>query len=363
MKINAKITGIKYQHVFISELKTFDLDDVDINDLPSSCKVNYNDFTVGLSRWVSPKRTRSYPYERVYNTFGTSKRITIIPIIKDEGKEGDRDYIQWDTVSLMSLLDVYVIFSYYNSAERHKTRENKITNQRLDNDQIKQKIKEIKSYHSSALHWNLEEIEESMPELINKVKTSYQEIGRSLGIEFHGERGIENFKDKFMSGVEEFKKFSRSKAEEAQQREAQTVHTAEFLSSDTKSVITIENYLGGQYYFTVDEIMIKDENIYLIESKHSRTATLPSPGDIKDGLLTMILFTNFEDVEVNGNTYTPVPVLKLTSSKINGRLTNDDKITDFESYDNLSKVQRENIKKLIEEANRNNFKLIIEGVE
>ena len=67
-----------------------------------------NEFAV--SWWVSPKRTRSYPYARVYDTLGFSgKKATIIPIIKDEGKDGDRDFLQWDTISLMSLLGVYVI--------------------------------------------------------------------------------------------------------------------------------------------------------------------------------------------------------------------------------------------------------------
>ena len=113
MQIKAKITGIKYQPKLTSKLTKFDLQEIDINNLPANCVITDGKFTFGLSKWVSPKRTRSYPYERVYNTLGTSKRITVIPIIKDEGLKGDRDYIQWDTVSLMSLLDVFVIFTYY----------------------------------------------------------------------------------------------------------------------------------------------------------------------------------------------------------------------------------------------------------
>ena len=58
---------------------------------------------------MSPKRTRSYPYERVYNSLRISKKITVIPVIKDEGAKGDRDFLQWDTISLMSLLDVFVL--------------------------------------------------------------------------------------------------------------------------------------------------------------------------------------------------------------------------------------------------------------
>ncbi|MEM4247619.1 MAG: hypothetical protein QXF14_04885, partial [Candidatus Woesearchaeota archaeon] len=67
--------------------------------------------SLGISKGVWPKRARSYPYERVYNTLNISKKITVIPIVKNEGAAGDSDFIQWDTVSLMSLLDVYVIFA------------------------------------------------------------------------------------------------------------------------------------------------------------------------------------------------------------------------------------------------------------
>ena len=158
MNITAKITGIKYKPKLVNKLVEFDFNYFDINKVPSSCIIKYDNFSFGLSKWVSPKRTRSYPYERVYNTLGTAKRITIIPIIKDEGKGGDRDFIQWDTVSLMSLLDVFVVFAYYNEAEKHMSIYNKITNQKFDNDWIKTKITEIKDYHSSALHWNLKEI-------------------------------------------------------------------------------------------------------------------------------------------------------------------------------------------------------------
>ena len=39
---------------------------------------------------------------------------------------------------------------------------------------------------------------------------------------------------------------------------------------------------------------------------------LPSIGDIKDGLVKMILFTNLEDVKIGDKNYNAKPVLKLT---------------------------------------------------
>lgn len=356
MNITAQITGIKYNPKLTDDLTVFDFNNFNINELPANCLINYDGFSFGLSKWVSPKRTRSYPYERVYNTLGTSKRITVIPIIKDEGKKGDRDFIQWDTISLMSLLDVFVVFAYYKTAEKHKTRANKITNQQFDNELIKQKISEIKNYHSSALHWNLKEIKESFPDLIQKAKTSYNTIGKQLAVEFHNEQGIDKFAKQFNNGVKDFMKTSRLKAEEAQNREVQTVQPKEALSTLTKATITIENYLGGKYYFTTDEIRIEKDKIYLIESKHSKNSILPSIGDIKDGLLKMILYTNLKNVSINDNNYTAIPVLKLTSSK----LPTDISKSEIETNTVLNKSQKEILNKLFVEANENGFELIIE---
>ena len=64
--------------------------------------------------------------------------------------------------------------------------------------------------------------------------------------------------------------------------------------------------------------------IYLIEGKHTTTGNLPSEGDIKDGLIKIILFTNLENVD--GEEYKPVAVLKLTTSyKFNEKLLNKSK--------------------------------------
>ncbi len=61
----------------------------------------------------------------------------------------------------MSLLDVYVIFAYYNKAIKHPRRENKITKQEFDNEYVKSKIMRCTlTYSSSALHWNLKEIKD-----------------------------------------------------------------------------------------------------------------------------------------------------------------------------------------------------------
>jgi len=117
MDLSANIKGIKYKPFLCRDLEIFEFSELE-KALASSTsfvlKINKEN-RVAISWWVSAKRTRSYPYARVYDTLGFSgKKITIIPIVKDEGKEGDRDFLQWDTVSLMSLLGIYVIVAYYN---------------------------------------------------------------------------------------------------------------------------------------------------------------------------------------------------------------------------------------------------------
>lgn len=365
MNISAKITGIKYKINCADILPEICLKDLDINSAPSCFLLSDKQCNYGISKWVSPKRTRSYPFERVYNSLNIPKRITVIPIIKDEGLKGDRDFIQWDTVSLMSLLDVYVILAYYNDAVIHRSMENKITDQKFDNNYVKKKIMEISDYHSSALHWNLKEINETLPSLIDKVQGTYNRLEKELKISFHNPKGIQRFKDHFLRGVSDFMAASRNKAKEAQNRERHTLQPKEFLSTSTKATITIENYLGGKYYFTTDEVSIVDNKLLLIEGKHSSNSKLPSIGDIKDGLLKMVLYCNLDDLKIEDNVFIPKPVLKLTSTNISGKISSLSSIAEIEKFKlsaGLSKNNNEFIDKLFSEAVANNFEVIIEGV-
>jgi len=345
MDLSAKIKGIKYKPFLCRDLEIFEFNDLE-KALASSAsfilKINKEN-KVAISWWVSAKRTRSYPYARVYDTLGFSgKKITIIPIVKDEGKEGDRDFLQWDTVSLMSLLGIYVIIAYYNEAEPSKRYKNKITNQRFDTNYLKEQIKNILSYQSDALHWNIAHIDNA-GRIGQKALEAYDKISKKLKVEMHSRQSAERRINELLKGKEEFMSLSRTLAEKAQRRERLTVQPKENLSG-TKAIITIQNYLGGFYYFTADEVEVKGNNVFLIEGKHSKTNSLPSLEDIKDGLLKMILFTNLEDVKADGEKYKPIAALKLT-------------VENHFNENQLSSSQREILKLLREEAKNNNFQI------
>lgn len=347
MHITAKIKEMKYTPMLCRELNTFDFNKLDTalsKDTTFILKIDEkNSFAV--SWWRSAKRTRSYPYSRVYDSLSfAGKKITIIPIFKDEGKDGDRDFLQWDTISMMSLLDVYVIIAYYGDASQSSRYEKKVTNQIFDVEYIKNLIKELISYKSSALHWNVSQADKVW-EIGKKAFESYQTISKKLGVKMHSEKSAEKRIAELKEGKEHFMKFSRELAESAQRRESVTVQPKENLSG-TKGTITITNYLGGNYYLTVDEIELHEKSVYLTDAKHTKNGNLPSLLDIKDALLKMTLFANLENVQVDGKDYKPVPIVKLT---IGGK---------FETY-KLNESQKKIWELIKKEAKLNRFRISV----
>jgi len=349
IKYKQKLSDTKYEEYDISGLK---------KALEKESKFLLNVDTINkivVSRWVSAKRTRSYPYARVYDILPyAGKKIAVIPIYKDEGRDGDRDYLQWDTISLMSLLGVNVIISYYNKADKKKNYENKITNQRFDVEHVLSEIKKLVSYKSCALHWNLEQVA-NITDLLQTAVESYKKISSVTKVNMHLEQEISEKIKLLKENKENFINMSRKASEKAQSREILTIQPKEKINSDEKSKITISNYLGGYYYFTVDEARISDENnnnnrnfrkaIDLVEAKHSSKGKFPSLADIKDGLIKMMLYSNLKKVYVNGEKngeseeYEVNPVLKLTS----------------DNPGKLNSKQSQNLKLLKEEAELNGF--------
>jgi len=192
------------------------------------------------------------------------------------------------------------------------------------------------------LHWNISHIDEA-GEIGLKALKAYERISEQLKIKMHSFKSAEERIQKIIKSKNDFMNISRNLAEKAQKREQLTKQPKEFLTGN-KATLTIQNYLGGLYYLTVDEIEIKNKNIFLIEGKHSKTNSLPSLEDIKDGLLKMILFTNIDKIALEGKSYNPIAVLKLT-------------VENHFDQKNLSPSQKERLKILRREAYINNFKL------
>lgn len=135
------------------------------------------------------------------------------------------------------------------------------------------------------------------------------------------------------------------------------------MATVSKAKITITNYLGGQYFLTVDEVLLTEDKILLIEGKHSKSAILPSKGDIKDGLLKMILYCNLSKVTVDEKALKSEAVLSLTSAKLKGAINSSsakEEVSDFVKENKVSASQETLIETVFAEAKHNNFAVKIQ---
>jgi len=358
MEILANLKELKFKVTLPTKLPECSINEFEAGKMArTGCYVlTYKNNSFGVSQWVSPKRTRSYPYARVYDTMSKQLRVTIIPVVKDEGFDGDRDFVQWDTVSLMSLLNVFVILGYYQTAEKNPNYENKITNQILDYKYLREQLDSLVDYKSSALHWNLSQLENSL-QIIKKCKSSYKNISKTLNIKMHSFEGIDKRIEFLKDNARAFKEYSRSLAASAQDRELQTTQPKESVIEE-KAKITIWNYLGGLYYLTVDEAVIKKGRLFLIEKKHSKNTLFPSMNDIKDGIIKMILFSNLAETKIGSKSFNHLSVLGLTSSTFMGCCHNymtTKNISNCLEENDFSSKQKKTIFSVFNEGKQNNF--------
>ena len=153
-KFSAKITNLTYKAGSIvkeTNIKKYPFDNFDINKSSATGLITFNDGNqISFAKWVTPKRTRSYPFSRLYDIYHFSgKVVAIIPIIKDEGigkskNKSNNDRVNFITLSWMNLMNIYVVLAWYDTAE--KKSEYRITNQKFNSEYVKSKLEEIKNY-------------------------------------------------------------------------------------------------------------------------------------------------------------------------------------------------------------------------
>jgi hypothetical protein len=319
------IRGVEYQAQLTEPLQRFVFEAFDVNTAPSYGLIQFDEnAAIAYSKWVSPKRTRSYPFARIYNTYNAPKLLTIIPVVKDEGQDGDFDKIQYSTISWMNLLNVYIVLGYYedaakNNSPRQKQRQ-KLTKQRFQNEFIKAQILEISKYRQSALHWNKNLFEERFIQIFETALTAYQMISAQTSVQVHDYASARRYLDTIVADFEQFKNLSLKSSQQASLREVRTTHLHEYLAGGTKATFHIENYLGGVYYLTADEVICQEGQWMIQESKHSTRKSLPDLSDIQDGLFKLIVYSNLSELKL-GSTNVPFSVrLKLTGKAILGSL-------------------------------------------
>ena len=346
-------------------MRESNLENFDINKAQGAFVVEKDNQKIAVSRWISPKRTRSYPYERVYDTLAYGgKKVAVIPVVKDEGLGGERDFLQWDTISLLSLLDVRVILAYYDSAEKNTKRNDQITKQKFDNAYILTRLEEVFNFKGSAREWNERETKQ-LKLILEKAKLAYQKISADTKTYLHDETAFDELIN-FAETPEKFIQFSRGKSQKAQNREFNTLQPKEALATDTKGKVTITNALYGKYFFTVDETRVAPPDVFLIEAKHSQRGKLPNKNDIKDGLIKMMIYTNLRDGRIGKTAAKIKAQIRLTGKLLKGSVNSEAAENDLENFltENVfTAAEKKFIKTLFQEARENNFVVILEHAE
>ncbi|MGB3651302.1 MAG: hypothetical protein WBA41_08840 [Rivularia sp. (in: cyanobacteria)] len=220
-------------------------------------------------------------------------------------------------------------------------------------------------YRQSALHWNKNLFEQRFTQIFEQALNSYERISEQTKVKIHSRRGMNKYLQSISEEFEEFKNISLKGSQSASKREALTSHKLEYLVDGLKATFSIENYLGGVYYLTPDEIF-HENNMYIIqESKNTSKDSFPKLPDIQDGLFKLILFSNLDSLTLDGKSVNFITKLKLTGINIIGSILFPDASTDelevfLQANNNIfNNKQKEIIKKLALEA-RHHQKLKIE---
>jgi hypothetical protein len=315
------IRDIRYRAYLVEELPKYSFDTFLINSAGPAGLLETPDGTIGFSKWVSPKRTRSYPFERIYKTYNAPKIITVIPVIKDEGRDGDLDKIQASTVSWMNLLNIYIVLGYYDQANISRRYAGKITRQQLNEVGVRTQIEEILAYKQSALHWNRTLIEDRFRVTFDQALNAYNSISQETGVPVHDQRGLRTYAAALQEDLQQFWIRSLRGSRGAALRESRTIHALEYLGDGYKGIFELENYLGGTYHLTADEILTEDGVTIIQESKNASRHPFPSLSDVRDGLFKLILFANIDRLETDAGEIAFQTRLKLTGQGVQGYTT------------------------------------------
>lgn len=371
MHVSGFIKDVRYKAHLAEPLLSFNLTDFDINAASSYGLLHDGDVSVAFSKWVSPKRTRTYPFARIYNTYNAAKIVTVIPVIKDEGKDGDMDAIQFSTISWMSLLNIYIVLAYYESAAKNNTpkqrHRHKLTRQCLNNDFVQKQLREIFDYKASALHWNRSLFESRFVATYETALAAYRRISAETGVEIHNQASAIRTLEKIKLQYAHFKDASLLGSQRASRRESVTTHAYEYLEDGAKATLDIRNYLGGVYHLTADRLFEDAGRFVIEESKHTTRGSLPSIEDIKDGLFKLILYSNLDRLEVEDREVFFIARLKLTGTKLIGSILLPTDERNLESFialnrNALSSRAKEVIRLLQSEASGNDkLEVLIKG--
>ena len=354
--IDGKIKDQNYQFVINPELSEIDF----VQAMEKNRKVFKSEFagrkTVAISVWTTPKRTKTYPFARVYDTLGyDGVKITIIPVMVDYGINGERGRIQPNTVDWMTSIGVYLILGVYIDADKGKVgklarnagastkssagKPKFAAGQRFDVKYLQSQIEKIIENKIDVKTWN--EIQLSLiPDFLEKSINNYKKLGEKLEVPLSDFSKLEEQVRKWKQDSVKFLTDCESNSKRAQDSESRSVHKLEDVPGE-KGKINI-GFGGTKKLYLTSDSMILDKNkreVTLLEGKNTSKGKYPSEPDIKDALIKLMIFKSC---------WFSVGEIKL-KKKLICYLTGQDK--------NVEEEFRKEHKLLIDECNANEIEL------
>ena len=310
--IDGVLSDDRYRHYWKKAL--IELDIIDAQNSKNKKNIflyRHDDDLAVISVWTSPKRTKTNPLPRVFSTLGHSgKKITIIPVLKEEGVSGEQNLIHANTVYWMSSLGVYVIIGYYTKAilgtvgkQSSNAKEGKPSNegkpkfadQVLNLNDIRRQINLIMTGNSDVNIWNSRQIQQ-IPKLLQKSIETYEEMGIKHNVPLKKQALEKKKKKAQVWGMDiriMFDDFTRDEIA-AQNRETKTDHKHEDIPEDYggKGKFNIQCRESEILYLTADAVSIDEDSkvITITEAKNTTKKDFPSDDDIRDDLMKLMLF-------------------------------------------------------------------------
>jgi len=266
--------------------------------------------TVSISVWTTPKRTKTYPFPRVYSTLGENgKKITIIPAQASYGKYGDKNKIQPGTIHWMTGLDVYVIVGVFIKAKSKakgkpskNKKEGKVSTEgklvfsdfEFDEEELVKQINEIIEKCPSIKEWNKSQVE-AIPELLERATETNKQLGSKLGVEVQNFNPLEKKLKKWKTNHSEMISDYDNESMGAQKREVSADQVLENVDGD-KGKINVDMGDSKMLFLTSDSMLIDKKNkiIEIGEGKNSTEGRFPKEGDVVDALFKLMIFKKSE---------------------------------------------------------------------
>ena len=312
--------------------------------------------TVAISVWTTPKRTKTYPFARVYDTLSYDGiKITIIPAMVDYGKHGERGKIQPNTVDWMTSIGVYLILGLYVHAEKGKkgklaanagsktqSSEGKpkfAQGQKFDANYLQSQIETILKTKPDIKKWNEKQLE-MIPKFLERGIDIYKKLGAKLDVPLGNFSRMENDVKRWTNDSKQFQKDCEKGSKSAQNSESVSDHMLEDVPGN-KGKINIDFGESRKLYLTSDSMVLDKEMVTLLEGKNTSSGKYPGMGDVKDALIKLMIFKN-SDFEFEGKELEKKLVCYLTGKQ-----------------SNVEEEFRSNYKSLIDECSANDIVLVL----